>query len=182
MQVAGNLPEQWKPVEGFSGYEVSNLGRVRSFRPLSGKGPLTEVPRLLKQGTSKGKNYLRVGLSNEGKATWFSVHVLVLKAFHGPRPTPTHDSCHNDGNAQNNCATNLRWDTKQANADDRITHGTQVRGESAPRSTLTEDQVKEIKAALPHWKWGMGRYFANKFGVGDSAIHSVKTGQTWGHV
>jgi hypothetical protein len=174
--------EEWKPIEGFSGYEVSSLGQVRSFRSRNGKGPLKEVPRLLKQGSSKGKEYLRVGLSTQERVCCFSVHLLVLEAFHGPRPSPLHDSCHNDGNAKNNHATNLRWDTKQANADDRIRHGTQLRGEGINRAVLTETQVREIKTALPNWKRGMGRHFANKFGVSDSVIHSIKSGQTWSHI
>lgn len=31
--------------------------------------------------------------------------------------------CHNDGNPANNVVTNLRWDTKKANARDRLMHG-----------------------------------------------------------
>lgn len=29
--------ERWLPIAGFDGYEVSDLGRVRSWRPLNGK-------------------------------------------------------------------------------------------------------------------------------------------------
>lgn len=181
LKVVG-FDEEWRPIEGFPGYEVSSLGQVRSFRPPNGRGPLAQVPRLLKQGSAKGKEYLRVGLNDGNRVAWFPVHTLVLESFHGPRPSLEHEACHNDGNAKNNHASNLRWDTRQANADDRVRHGTQVRGESVARAVLTEAQVKEIKAAIPNWKRGMGRHFANKFGVGDSAIYSIKTGQTWSHL
>lgn len=181
LRVVG-FTEEWRPIEDFPGYEVSSFGRVRSFRPLNGRGPLTKTPRLLKQGSAKGKNYLRVGLSDGHQVAWHPVHKLVLEAFHGPRPSPDHDSCHNDGNAKNNRASNLRWDTRQANADDRIRHGTQVRGEQVSLAVLTETQVREIKSAVPTWKKGMGRYFAQKFGVGNSAISSIKLGHTWNHI
>lgn len=174
--------EEWKPIDGFSGYEVSNFGQVRSFRPKNGRGGLTETPRLLKQGFGKGKQYYRVGLINEGCVTYFPVHKLVLTAFRGPRPSPDFDACHNDGNARNNRLTNLRWDTRQANADDRVAHGAQVRGEQVGLAVLTEDQVQEIKAAIPIWRKGMGQYFSRKFGVGSSAISAIKNGQTWRHV
>lgn len=42
------------------------------------------------------------------------VHVLVLKAFHGPCP-PGMEACHEDRDHQNNAASNLRWDTHQRN-------------------------------------------------------------------
>ena len=174
--------EEWRPIEGFPGYEVSSFGQVRSFRPINGKGPLKEIPRLLNQDYPKGKKYRRVALCNEGRTFHFPVHKLVLIAFHGPRPHPDYDCCHNDGDAENNHATNLRWDTKQANADDRIRHGTQCRGENIGIAALTSEQVKEIKSALPYWKKGMGREFSRRFGVGDTTISAVKCGHTWSHI
>lgn len=140
-------------------------------------------PYYLKLCTSYGKAYLRVGLSCEGKPIkWHPVHSLVLHAFIGPRPTPQHDSCHTDGNARNNHLSNLRWDTRQANADDRMRHGTQVRGEAVTLAVLTEDQVREIKAAIPNWKKGLGKYFAQKFGVGNTAISYIRHNKTWCHI
>lgn len=129
------------------------------------------------------KEYLRVGLSDgAGNVQYFPVHTLLLLTFVGPRPSQYYDSCHNDGNAKNNFIDNLRWDTKQANANDRVKHGTQVRGELVYLAKLTEDQVREIKAALPFWKKGMGKFFCEKFGIGDSAVSSIKHGKTWAHI
>ncbi len=171
------------PIPDFVGYEASTLGRVRSYRSINGKGGLRLIPRLLKLMDSPKKEYLRVGLVDGlGKVRHIPVHTLVLLTFVGPRPSKDHDCCHQDGNARNNVVWNLRWDTRQANADDRVNHGTQVRGKDAPLAVLTETQVREIKDALPTWKKGMGRFFAQKFGVGDSAISAVKLGLTWSHI
>lgn len=177
------IQEEWLPIPDFIGYEASTLGNIRSYRSINGKGGLRQVPRLLKLRDTPKKKYLRVGLVDGlGKVKHIPVHTLVLLTFVGPRPSKDHDCCHQDGNARNNVVWNLRWDTRQANADDRVNHGTQVRGETVNLAVLTETQVREIKGALPTWKKGMGRFFARKFGVGDSAISAIKLGLTWRHV
>jgi HNH endonuclease len=181
LKVAGL--EQWLPIVDHPGYDISTYGNVRSYRPLNGVGGFTKTPRPLKLSPGPKKEYIRAGLSNgAGSVQCFPVHTLMLLTFVGPRPTEYHDSCHNDGNAKNNLIGNLRWDTRQANADDRVRHGTQVRGTSVSLSKLTEEQVKEIKAAIPTWKKGMGKFFCEKFGIGASAVSSIKHNKTWVHV
>lgn len=67
------LVEQWRPIEGYDGlYEVSNLGKVRSFK--------WGREKILRPVPDK-KGYLRVGLRKEGKQKWFMVHRLVAQAF-----------------------------------------------------------------------------------------------------
>lgn len=177
-----SLVEVWLPIPGYAGYEVSSFGSVRSFRSYNGRGPFVESARQILSKPAKGKKYLRVGLATEcGKTVSINVHILVLLAFVGPRPKG-YDACHNDGYAQNNNVRNLRWDTKQSNADDKIKHNTQVRGVQVSLSKLNEHQVAEIKAAIPFWKKGMGKHFAQKFGVGATAISYIKHGKTWLHV
>lgn len=175
--------EEWRPIPGFTGYEASSLGRIRSNKSRNGRGGLSMEPHMLNLSNSKGKKYLRAAVAPDGESPkWVPVHVLVLLAFKGQRPFPDAQACHNDGDAHNNTPGNLRWDTAKANAEDRCNHGTQVRGEVVAKATLTRAQVAEIKAALPHWKRGMGREFANKFGVTDATISAVKSGRTWSHV
>ena len=175
--------ERWEPLPDYIGYEVSNLGHVRTYRSINGRGGLKSTPRLMKLQQSPGKPYLRVQLTGmDGRQRYVPVHQLVLMTFVGPRPTTLHEGCHNDGNHRNNALSNLRWGTPQDNADDRAQHGTQVRGVQVGLAKLTEYQVNEIKAALPTWKKGMGRNFARKFGVSDAAISAVKNNQTWRHL
>lgn len=117
--------ERWLPVVGFEGsYEVSDQGGVRSLdrieehptysRKLNGK-PLK--PTILSNG------YLQVHLVKGGVGNKFSVHVLVMRAFVGPRPNGL-QICHNDGSKTNNHLSNLRYDTNSANMQDAIRHGT----------------------------------------------------------
>lgn len=101
----------WRPVVGQEGrYEVSRDGLVRSL--------LSPGGRVLSQ--YGGHRYLRVSISGKGPT---SVHTLVCAAFHGPRPTPTHDVRHLDGDAHDNRAANLAWGTKSQNSLDRADHG-----------------------------------------------------------
>lgn len=98
--------EIWKHHPVLTDYQISNLGRV--------KGPR----RLLKTVPCKLRYYVFVQI----RSKIYSVHRLVLETFVGPCPDG-HIACHNDGNPANNKLTNLRWDTHQANADDRVAHG-----------------------------------------------------------
>lgn len=109
--------EEWRPVVGFEGYEVSSHGRVRSFR----RSPTGRV--LVGNRITNG--YLQLDLRRgTGKATRAGklIHCLVLEAFVGPRPDG-HEACHNDGDQLNNHLSNLRWDTHVENALDTKRHG-----------------------------------------------------------
>lgn len=118
--------ETWIPVAGFPGYEVSDHGRVRSWRPHT---RLLEVPRLL-TGGSNPHGYRMVCLRVEGgRQKSPTIHRLVAAAFLGPRPAPPVGAsrievCHRDGDQTNNHASNLRYGTPKQNAADSIAHGT----------------------------------------------------------
>lgn len=118
--------ETWRPVVGAEGYyEVSDLGRVRSLDRLLTfpDGRSRRSPgRILKPWKSNRGGYPAVGIAVDGKKRKVFVHVLVLEAFVGPRP-PGMACCHGDGNAENNCLANLRWDTYSSNNYDLVKHG-----------------------------------------------------------
>lgn len=115
------MGETWLPVVGYEGsYEVSSLGAVRSIDRIDNRGSRALGRRLRPDATASG--HLRVTLSRDGKTRRFFVHRLVLWAFVGCTP-PGMEACHNDGDPTNNAVSNLRWDTKSANAQDRRRHG-----------------------------------------------------------
>lgn len=98
-----DLPkEEWKVVEGFERYMVSNMGRIKS---LIGK------PKLLKPFYTNG-GYLMVKLSKNKKAYNKRLHRLVAIAF-----LETNDISkevhHINENILDNRATNLMWLTKE---------------------------------------------------------------------
>ncbi|WP_208609489.1 HNH endonuclease signature motif containing protein [Streptomyces atriruber] len=53
-----------------------------------------------------------------------SAHFLVCVAFHGPRPTASHQVAHGDGDPTNNRPCNLRWATPAENSAGAVRHGT----------------------------------------------------------
>lgn len=107
------MEEQWKPiiiekngvVYDYTGlYEVSNLGRVRSFH----KGG-----RILKITTDK-LGYKHARLYKNGENKLFQVHRLVATAFiFNPNKLPMVN--HKDENPSNNQVENLEWCDAQYN-------------------------------------------------------------------
>lgn len=170
--------EEWKPIPGFDGYEVSDLGRVRSWydRSLS----LRETPLVLKQ-TRLGKTpYLRVGLRRDRKNFTKRVHHLVLEAFVGPRPEGL-IGCHGDGDPTNNQLSNLRWDTPQANSDDRVKHGNAWSPVGEARSVkLTNDDVCKIRARRANGERVVD--LSAEFGMSKAQISRICTRKRWQHL
>jgi hypothetical protein len=119
--------ETWRSVVGYEGlYEVSDLGNVRSIdRAVPTKnGRIYRFRGVqLRQVARKDDGRRSVTLSKLGHEMPTSVHVIVLEAFHGPRP-PGLDGCHSNGDNTDNRAVNLRWDTVTENMLDKGRHGT----------------------------------------------------------
>jgi hypothetical protein len=118
------VTETWKPVPGFEDYEVSDLGNVRTLKRRGGYGKrkLADHPRLLSQSLDD-HGRPRVNFRVNGKAYCRNVCVLVLQAFAGPRPGRLTAS-HLDGNAANNRADNLIWESMADNLARKYAHGT----------------------------------------------------------
>jgi hypothetical protein len=115
--------ERWKEIVGWEGlYEVSDFGRVRSCDRIvqhAKNGPTLYRGRVLNTQRQSIK-YRVVALSRPGKKpVCYNVHTLVLTMFVGPAPEGL-ECCHGPGGRHDNCLDNLRWDTRQANADDRV--------------------------------------------------------------
>jgi hypothetical protein len=165
--------EQWRPVVGFDGYEVSDQGNVRSWRS-SGRArarrlqPVTRKPQL-----NVRTGYLYVMLSISGKVRLRQVHVMVLEAFVGFRPEK-HETRHRDGNPTNNCLSNLLWGTRRDQFEDQVRHRTDTRGERNGAAKLTNAQAIEIRKRLK--KGERGSDLAREFSVRDSTITRIKKG------
>jgi hypothetical protein len=103
------MQEQWRPVPGSPGYEVSDRGRVRSPRVMLRQGPI-------------GSGHLAVQIPRNGKRRTVYVHALVLEAFIGPRPRGQ-ECRHLDDDKTNNTVGNLRWGTRSENTLDKVRNG-----------------------------------------------------------
>ena len=107
--------EHWLPIYGYARWEVSDRGRVRY------------ETRIVPQYPNHA-GYLRVKIDSK----WKRVHLLVLHAFVGPRPSPRHHGAHGPGGQRNNCAWNLRWALPEENEADKKIAGTHRNGRRGP--------------------------------------------------
>ena len=147
--------ETWKAIPGYEGrYEVSDQGRVRSFRRVA-NGQLLR-PGRMPQG------HLSVAL---GRGNSQCVHKLVLLAFVGPAPDK-HECCHNNGNPADNRLENLRWGTRSENNTDAVVHHN--------RGKLSESDIQDIRRSLAVEGRGIGRKLASKYGVHETTISAIK--------
>ena len=116
--------ERWLPITGYEKfYEVSNLGRVRSFDRMveHPRGPRFRKGQIRKLQTNWA-GYLTLSLSN-GDKTFVSVHRLVAKHFL-PRPSSEFvEINHKDFDKKNNVVTNLEWVTHKENAEHAVLGG-----------------------------------------------------------
>lgn len=169
--------EEWRPVVGNDMYDVSNLGRVRSWWS-SGGFPRVRVsqPHVLARRPG-AHGYTIVSITRPQRRTrTHQIHTLVLEAFIGPCPEGM-EACHEDGDRANAALTNLRWDTCKANHADKLRHGTAQRGERNPAARLTADAVREMRRARRDG--ATLSTLAKRFGVGTSAVWRACRGENW---
>lgn len=97
---------EWKSINNYSNYLVSNTGVIISKH-------IAHIPKILTPSIREG--YLRVWLINDdGKSSQVNVHKLVLDAFN-PITDISLVINHIDGNKSNNSITNLEWCTYSQN-------------------------------------------------------------------
>lgn len=171
---------EWRAVQDFPDYEISNDGRLRSWRwRCDGKGGRRSAP-LECRGSPHPKGYTFFTLRKPGLPGRYvrTAHRLVAGAFI-PNPDALPDVAHNDGNPRNGRADNLRWSTHRDNQMDMRKHGTMQDGERCVTAKLTAAQVSEIRAALQNAKRGDGRRLARQYGLSVSQISRIKNGRRW---
>lgn len=148
------LLEYWKPVLGYEGsYEVSNTGRVRSFR----RGRLLD----LRPGATSVR-YFSVAL---GRNNTRMIHDLVAAAFLGPRP-PGAQVLHLDGTRVNNRVSNLRYGTRSENRKQAFTDG---------RRKITPATLQTIREQLATGRKGVD--IARAHNLSPSQISNIKHGR-----
>jgi len=179
--------ERWKPIARFNGYMVSNYGRVKSLgrvtRNTSGK-PQTVKERFLKPYVEKSTGYPRVSLWADGSHTKIYIHTLVAAAFI-PNPKDKPQVNHRDSNRTNNHANNLEWVTPLENIQHAMNNGRMIAppihiGESHPKTTLKETDIKKIRAMSTE---GI-KYpaIAKMFSVSSVTVGRIVRRVVWNHV
>jgi len=212
MEQAAKIEEQeeWRVIEDFPDYAVSNWGRVK--RIATGQGARI---RILRSGIDS-RGYSMVGLHKNKRLYTKLIHHLVLNAFIGKRKDKKFQCNHIDGNKQNNFISNLEWTTPSENVKhafkiglrqpkfgkDNHRFGNHLSiitknkigqskegkyiGEKNPNTSLTNGEVFLIKKILWYKKCGYinikNKQIALMFKSTKVIIGFISQNKTWKHI
>ena len=162
---------EWRQIDGWPGYEVSDAGEVRSWK-VCRRDPHAVLPRILTPHRLP-YGYLLVKLKDRGAKKNAYIHHLVAEAFHGLRPDGA-EVAHWDGDKRNNAAANLRYATPKENGADTVRLGASSRGERHYATDLTNEQAAAVKAFV-----GSHPEAAAAFGIPYHRAYSIRKGLSW---
>lgn len=177
------MKEIWKEIANTDGaYEISNLGRVRSFLKRIKSNLFiinkSKEPKILKPWNN-GWDRQCVTLFCHDKRKHHLVSILALETFIGERPKDF-EGAHLNGDSNDNSLKNLKWCSRKENCSHKKLHGTHLEGSRLPFSKFKEKDIIEIRKTKKYF--GYQRDLAKKYNVNPSAISSIICGSKWKHV
>ena len=176
--------EIWKAIDGYPGYEVSTLGRVKSLVKAYRR------EEMILKGSPNTTGYILVQLYPEPrKRKSLLVHRLVMLTF---QPNPVMDELevnHKDLDTTNNKMSNLEWVTEKENKAHYVASEkfkTTIikvpKGEEQHLSKLTNEQVLEIRAIHKLNEYKSIKGLLEIYGISRSAFRDIVKGRTWKHL
>ena len=175
-----SLPNEiWKHMPGFSRYEASIFGRLRSLNYKD-----SGLRKVLKPSLSGG--YLKTMLKADScKYKTWNVHKFITMTFFGECPEGKEVN-HKDGNKLNNYITNLEYVTRLENVKHCHDNGLQEykRGVDVGTCKLTESQVLTIlkKKKEGGRFWGRNN-IAKEFGITEKHVQDIANNSAvWTHL
>jgi len=122
---------------------------------------------------SKGYGGIKVGRIKTG------AHRMMCIAANGEPPSPKHQAAHSCGNGHMGCCNprHLEWKTKRQNENDKILHGTLLRGSKIGNSRLTETDVLAIRAMV---RVTSQSEVAKAFGIAQATVSAIQRRIIWG--
>lgn len=175
--------ETWKPVSypSKTKYEVSNLGRIRSYFISK------EIPAIIKGVLQQGYVFLDYFNTAEKRRLKVPLHVVVGDHFI-KKNSPLHKHIiHLDFKKGNNVAKNLKWVTEA----EMYEHNTRNTAAIAAREKASAERTKGTKLTLveverirrllndPSKKTSKIR-IAAMYGVAPMTIYRIQSGEIWG--
>lgn len=106
--MTGIVNEEWRSIDEYINYQVSNIGRVRNCN----------TGKILKPKIQSG-GYCQVSLYKDKKQKIFLIHRLVANEFID-NPDDKQFVDHVDHDKSNNCINNLRWASNKENAGNSL--------------------------------------------------------------
>jgi DNA-binding transcriptional regulator YiaG len=179
--------EIWKIIENFSDYQVSNLGRIKSFKrdKINGK---------IKKQTKNNRGYLCTQLWKNGKYENIKIHRLLYETFNEYKLKSDEIVHHIDFiniipeiSKENNKFDNLIKMPKKehikihSNGEYNSMFGVKRPGEKSGKHKLTEEKVIQIKLLLKEGKLTQ-QEIADMFNISKQTISHIKKGITWSYI
>ena len=174
LEIAQRKPEDdlpgeiWKDIAEYEGlYQVSNLGRVKSFHK--------PTPQILKALANNKGGYLRVALTKKRISKQKLVHVLVAEAFL-PNPDNLPQVDHKFGDKTDNRACALEWVSQSENISRAFRLGLNRprKGSEVINAKLIDEEVRYIRSHYkPRDKENNANALAKKFHVCKTTIFNV---------
>ena len=176
--------EEWRDIAGFPGYQISSLGRVRTFwrrkHYPTGYGSynyISDTPRIM-SASDDGNGYMKVMLysSDLGHRYCKKVHRLVAEAFLPQDPrndTVDHIRSGREGKLDNSVG-NLRWIPRSENIRKAYRDGVcdeRIRLSQKPIIAVdlwTGDEIYYPSIGIAAYELGLDRSSISHVLIGDS--------------
>lgn len=135
-------------------------------------------------GYYESDGYLQVVLYENKKISFQGyLHLLIMKLFGPPKPSPKHEVNHKDGIKEHCNIENLEWTTHRENMKHASEHGLMFlpRGESNGNSRLTETDVLTIRGL---WETGdfTQREIGEMYNAAQPVISRIVLRESWFHI
>lgn len=176
--MAEGRKERWRQISGFSWYDVSSEGRVRTWKPdRPSQKRARKTPKIMKLRKDRD-GYLRVTLTDDdGKKKVMRIHIMVARAFLGPAKGRL--VLHKKNKRDKPCLSNLEYGSYEDNTDDKYISGTHQMGERNSRAEINRKQAKEI------WRLkgkSTQTEIAEVYDISRQAVSDIHRGITWAEV
>ena len=156
--------EEWRPIEGYDGYQISNFGRVKSFKCYA-------AGKILHPGLNV-QGYLKIQLSKNNKTETKTIHRLVATAFISnieAKPEVNHIY-----SRFNNHVDGLEWVTNCENKQHALREGLRPQGGSHKQAKLTDAQARYIRDNPDNL---LLVQFAKMFGISQAVVSKIQLGR-----
>ena len=160
--------EEWRDIRGYPGYQISNLGRVRTHNKITHTqkhGDRSWKNRILHFKGNNSKTGHRITLWKDGKGKDFLVCRLVATTFLEDLIDTNMTVNHKDGNRFNNCVENLEWLTLK----DNIIHAFETNLQTSQKHIVITNIKTGAKARFRSMSQA-GQFFENNHGFISSML------------